>query len=239
MKKLMVIAAAALMLLSANMAFADDFFKVTLGLKAWNNSWQEDVTNYNGSPDETYDFGSALMVGPSLNMKFGKGFAGVTYTQSTSDYESDALGTAKRTDVDVTLGVKFIPYFGAFIGYKTLDADLSDSITGQQWATWKLKGPGIGLLANAPLGSRVALYGNVAYMKLSQEFSYADGSSNPNMQYDLDGFSGEIGVAVAFADFLSANLGYKAQSFSGTFQDDSGEVQYTFKGLTAGVNFTF
>ena len=39
--------------------------------------------------------------------------------------------------------------------------------------TWKLKGPGIGILANAPLGKSAALYGNLSFLEVKQEFEDA------------------------------------------------------------------
>ena len=245
MKKIITVLLGVSLLFCSSAAFAVDT-KVTLGLKAWSNSWKETVDNVFGN-SKTFDMGSALMVGPSLNVKFGKVFLGATYLTSTSDYESNDWFVSgdtmkfERKDLDVTLGVMFVPYFGMYLGYKTVDApakytDPSSGIFDESLSTWKLKGPGIGILGNVPLGRSAALYGSLGVLWLNQEFATTGGTTESS--YDLVGVAGEIGVAFAFTQSLSGNIGFKAQSFSG--EDDFGNTSDdTFTGLTLGLNYTF
>ena len=247
MKKIVTVLLSVTLIFCSTAAFAVDT-KVTLGLKAWANSWDETIDYIDGTSN-SYDMGSAFMLGPSLNVKLGKVFLGATYLKSMSDYEakdwsypgSGDTMTFERKDLDITLGVMFVPYFGMFVGYKTVDAPATYSdpfygITNESVGTWKLKGPGIGILGNIPLGRAAAIYGNLAFLSLKQEFALSGGSTVPS--YDLTGIAGEVGVAFAFTESLSANIGFKAQSFSG--DNEAGDtVDDTFKGLTLGLNYSF
>jgi hypothetical protein len=221
----------------ATTAFAE--VKATVGVKAWANKWDW-KNEYADGTSQTWDNGNALMVGPSLNLRFGDHFfVGATYLKSTKDYESgDWPGTMSfdRTDLDLTMGVMFSRYFGAFAGYKTIEAPATyTSLAGvtSDSGTWSLKGPGLGLVASIPLGGSAALYGNLAVMKLKNEWSTVYVSS-----VDKTGGSLELGAAVAFTPSFSGTLGYKIQSFTG--DDDSGITHTdTFTGVTLGLNLTF
>lgn len=245
MKKMIPVLFGITLIFCSTAAFAVDT-KVTLGVKSWYNSWTETVDYVSGTSD-SYDMGSAFMLGPSLNLKVGKVFLGATYMKSLSDYElkdwqnsGDSL-KFERKDLDLALGVMFVPYFGMFVGYKSVDAPAKYSnpalgINNESLSTWKLKGPGIGILGNVPLGRSAALYGSLAFLSLKQEFVSPSGSTTSS--YDLVGVSGEVGVAFAFSESLSANVGFKAQSFSG--EDDFGNTSDdTFTGLALGLSYTF
>jgi opacity protein-like surface antigen len=52
------------------------------------------------------------------------------------------------------------------------------------------------------------------------------------------GFSGEIGAAFAFTEGLSANVGFKGQTFWGD-DDNDDEWEDTFTGVTLGLSYTF
>ena len=245
MKRSSVVLAAlvAMLLGSSNLAYADGT-KVTVGIKAWANSWEEKV-EYNGGGSDTWDNGSSLMIGPSVNLRFENNmFLGAAYLVSTSDYESNDwifVGDTMsfdRKDLDLTLGYMITPKFGVFAGYKSIESDATYKYPplsiDQKIGTWTLKGPGIGILGNIPLSESFALYGNLAIMSIKQKISTELGSSSS----DSAGASFEIGAAFAFSDALSANIGIKSQSFSG--DDEFGDTYTdTFTGVTFGVNYTF
>jgi len=250
MRKTLVAMTAAIFMLTAGIASADDT-KVTLGVKMWSNKWEE-KSEILGGGSSTTDMGSSLMVGPALNIRFPSNwFIGATYLKSTKDYEQKDAATGdtfafERKDLDLTLGYMFSPQFGLFFGYKTIDAPATFKMAGISdfsVGTWKLKGPGIGILGNIPLGESAALYGNLALLKMKQEFVFSDqmaafAGSSGIPSYDTVGASLEIGLAMAFTQNLSANIGIKSQSFSGTDEFDTTYTD-TFAGLTGGLNFTF
>jgi hypothetical protein len=238
-QKLMVVLVGILMLANAATALADT--KVTVGVKAWANKWDYKNEFTNGT-SKTWDNGDSLMVGPSLNLRFGDHFfVGATYLKSTKDYESgDWAFTGakdkmafKRTDLDLTMGVMFSRYFGLFAGYKTVDAPATyTSVAGVTTdnGKWTLKGPGFGVVASIPLGSSAALYGNLAFMSLTNEWN--------TTKVDETGASVELGGAVAFTPSFSGTLGYKVQSFSGDYSSGTTHTD-TFSGVTLGLNYTF
>lgn len=246
MKKILAGILFVVVMAAAAAAYAEDT-AVTVGIKAWQNSWEE-KSEFQGTT-ETTDLGSSLMVGPSLNVRFPNNwFVGASYLVTTKDYEAkDAFGepgvnlATSRKDLDLIAGYMFTPRFGAFFGYKSIDAEATVTITDPFFgtvsdsATLELKGPGIGILGNIPLSDAVALYGNLAVMSIDSTFKFSDGTSEKS---DLVGASLEVGVAFAFAERFSANVGIKGQSFTGD-DEGGGTTTDTFAGLTLGANYTF
>jgi hypothetical protein len=235
MKKVIVVVLVFACLFMATASYAAET-KVSVSLKGWYNSWEEE----DDTTGQTFDFGSALLVGPAINVKFGNGvFLGGSFMKSTSDYEStnvifigDTL-TIERQDVDLTAGYMFNPYFGAFIGYKSIEGDATLSMGGSSadLGTLKLTGPGVGIMGNYAFNEMIALYGSLAFMKIDYEFEPAGGGTTDTD--DLTGASFEIGLAFAFTQNFSGNIGIKSQSFSGDFYTD------TFTGPTFGLTYTF
>jgi len=247
MKKLLVVLVGIFMFAVATTAFAE--VKATVGVKAWANKWDWKQEDSLGN-SKTWDNGSSIMVGPTLNLRFGDHFfVGANYLKSTKDYESSDWNTStdnrafERTDVDLTMGVMFSRHFGMFVGYKTIDAPATYSDPGSGISTvdggsFSLKGPGLGLVASIPLGGSAALYGNLAFMKIKMEHEWPPISGLSNDSSDKTGGTLELGGAVAFTQSFSGTLGYKIQSFSG---DDGfgGTDTHTFSGVTLGLNLTF
>jgi len=246
MKKLLVVLVGIFMFAVATTAFAET--KVTVGVKAWANKWdwkQEDAFGNS----KTWDNGNALMVGPTLNLRFGDHFfVGANYLKSTKDYESSDWNSSvdtrsfERTDIDLTMGVMFSRYVGMFVGYKTMDAPAtytaapgSATVDG---GSFSLKGPGLGVVASIPLGGSAALYGNLAFMKIKMEHVWPSSFGLPTDSSDKAGGTIELGGAVAFTPSFSGTLGYKIQSFSGD-DDFGGTDTHTFSGVTLGLNLTF
>ena len=251
-------------ILCSSAAFADDDVKVTLGLKGWYNWWTHSATYSDGSSN-SWNNGSAFMIGPSLNLKFGKVFLGASYLQSTSNYKApdwfdngggDTM-EFERKDLDLTVGFMFTPYFGAFVGYKTIDAPMkytnpnsTPTFSGVDMGSWKLKGPGIGILGNAPLGRSAAFYGNLAFLSVKQEYEYPATSfvdstgrtislaGGTTSSYDMTGGALEFGVAFAMTERASANVGFKYQTFSGDSSAGTTHTQ-TFYGPVFGLNLSF
>jgi len=239
MKKLIMVLVGVFMLANATTSFAET--KVTVSLKAWSNDWEEKAS-YAGGTSETFDIGSAVMVGPALNVRFDNNmFAGVTYLATQSDYEytvaPDTL-SIDRKDLDLTVGYMFTPRFGMFVGYKNIDASAKYTSPPPVADAFDLtlKGPGIGILGNIPLTNSVALYGNLALMSIKEKFEWAGGGTSSS---DMVGASTEVGVAVAFSEAFSGNLGIKFQSFAGEEDEYGDQYTETFSGLTLGLNYTF
>jgi hypothetical protein len=225
--------------------------KVSLGLKLWSNTWKETVTSEGGSTQK-FNNGSEPMVGPSLHVRFWKDwFADITYLTAFGDYESpDWIASGdkmkfERTDVDLMAGyLVHDPYntlnVGLFVAYKTIDASASYTnqaagLNNVDVGTWRLGGPGLGVLAEKNLDESTLLYGNIAYLFLEQEFAYSSGGVS---RFDTGGWALDVAVAHAFTKAISANVGIKYQRFKGE-KDNGDDITDSFSGLTAGIAYTF
>lgn len=230
----------------AQASFRDDF-KATLGIKTWYNSWEE-TDEQSGGSSRSSDFGSSLMMGPSLTLRYKKAFLGASYLLPLTNYEFDEPGyTAleyERKDLDIIAGVMFVPSFGIFAGYKSIDAPISSPDSTLFHGNRSVDGFGVGVLGNIPLGRSAAIYGNLAGMLMHKDFSSSTYIVNntiyPARQFDFDmyGASAELGVAVAFNPMFSMSLGLKGQYFSGNDKNDYNHTS-TFLGPTLGLNATF
>lgn len=224
-------------LFASGVVFADET-KVTVAIKGWLNTWEEK----SDTSGETWDLGSALMIGPAINVRFSNNvFLGGSYMASTGDYETndvifigDMIST-DRQDLDLYVGYMFNPYFGAFLGYKSIEGDMKYTFLpffdNEKFGSQSVTGPGIGILGSYPLNDTLAIYGNLALMSMDWELSYADGT--PADTDDVTGASIEVGLALAFSQNFSGTIGYKSQSFSGDYYTD------TFSGFTFGAAYTF
>ncbi len=230
-------------LMMGNVAFAEDTF-VSIGVNAWNNSWETRDISTGTVTAESDD--SILMVGPTLQIRSGNVFAGLSVLSSADDYEFTASETASqrnysaidRTDLDLILGVMVHPRFGLFAGYKSIKSDRSvkteaknifgtDSSTAAASVEWS--GPGFGITANMPFeGTSFALYGNMGLMIMTYEES-------TGFSEDILGTSLELGAALGFAKHFNIKLAYKHQSLMG----DTSDITDNFSGLTYGLSLIF
>ncbi len=225
--------------------------KLSLGLKLWANTWKETVEPWQGGGKRTFDNGSEVMAGPSLSARFWKDwFADITYLKAFGDYESPdwfASGDSmkfERTDVDFQAGYLVHDAFndvniGFFVAYKTIEAPASYSnqaagLNDVDAGTWKLWGPGLGVLAEKHLDKSTMLYGNASYLFLEEEFAFFGSGTS---RFDSKGFAAEVGVAHSFTDAVSANFGIKYQWIKG--DKNNAHITDTFSGLTAGIAYTF
>jgi len=251
MKKavLVAIVLSAVLVCAAQVVASD--IEASLGVKLWSNTWKETISPAGGGSQE-FNNGSVLMAGPALQAKYGKNwFAGITYLKALEDYESanwyadgDKMAF-DRTDMDLLAGYLVRDPLNAFdagffLTYKTVDAHASYTnqaagITDVGIGTWKLSGPGLGILAEKRLDALTFLNGSVTYLMLEQEFAYSSGGTS---RFDANGWAFEVSVAHAFTGQISADVGLKYQWVKG--QKLNGDiVKDTFSGLTAGIAYTF
>lgn len=251
MKKTIVVGIVLIATLAAASAVYASDTTVSLGLKLWSNTWKETVKTAGGGARD-YDNGNVLMAGPSLNVRYSKDwFAEITYLAALGDYESSdwfASGDKMkfdRTDMDLMAGyLLHDPHndlnIGFFVAYKTVDAPASYTnqaagLNNADIGTWKLWGPGLGVLVEKHLDTSTVLYGNVEYLYLQEEFSFSSGGVS---RFDTSGWSTEIAVAHSLTKAISFNIGVKYQRFKG-WKDNGDAVTDSFSGLTAVVAYTF
>ena len=202
--------------------------ETSLGVRLWSNTWKETISLAGGGSQELNN-GTGLMAGPTLQARYGKNwFAAITYLRSLEEYESSnwyADGdkmTFDRSDLDLQGGYLVRDPLNAldagfFLTYRTVEADASYTnqaagITDAGIGTWRLSGPGLGILAEKRLDALTFLSGSVTYLMLEQEFAYASGGTS---RFDASGWAFEAAVAHAFTGQLSATVGLKYQWVKG------------------------
>lgn len=251
MKKTILVAIVLIVTFTAATAAVASDLKTSFGLKMWANKWEENVKP-EGADAKKFDNGTEIMAGPSISVRSGKNwFASVTYLLALDDYgspdwfESGDQIKFERTDLDVMAGYLLRDPFndlkiGLFAAYKTIDAPASYTneaagINAADVGTWKLRGPGLGVLAEKPLDDSTLLHGNVAYLFLEQEFAFTGGGLT---RFDTAGWALEVTVDHFFTDAISADLGVKYQRFKGE-KNNGDDVTDSFSGLTAGLTYNF
>ena len=248
MKKITPVGIVLIATLAAATAAASDT-KVSLGLNLWSNTWKESVKSEGGAVRD-FDNGGTLMVGPSLSVRSSRLFADINYLVALGDYESPdwfASGDKmkfERKDADFLAGYLLHDPLndvnaGFFVEYKTIDAPASYTnraagLNNVDVGTWKLRGPGLGVLVESHVEESTLLYGRVAYLFLEQEFAFSSGTVS---RFDTGGWALEAGVSHAFTKAMSANGGIKFQQFKG--KDNGDHITDSFSGLTAGIAYTF
>ncbi len=225
-------------LIGAPVAASADEGQLSVGVKAWANSWE-----FSDGTDALASDNSALMVGPSLKYRQGNVFVGASYMVSLTEYEfsdSDidpgvtADIAAEKNDLDIIVGFMITPRIGVYGGYKTMAVDVSVSnIVGAPASNYggfsiDYSGFGLGLLGNVPLSERAVLFGSLGVMSLEEDTSNADGSSSVE---DLTGSALEIGVSMAMSSSVSASVSIKSQGL--TYDDGS---DFSFTGLAASID---
>jgi hypothetical protein len=238
------------MLASATPVAASDT-EVSVGLKLWYNTWRETVKAPSGS-EQKFDNGAELMAGPSLDVRYRKDwFASITYLTSLGDYGSSdwfASGDKmrfERTDTDLQAGFLLRDQLndvtvGFFAAYKAIDAPASYTngaagLNEYGIGTWKLTGPGFGMIAEKRLEKATVLFGNAALYFLEQEFTFSSGGVE---RCNTHGFSAGFGIVHTFMKKIAADVGVKYQRFTGEMVNNS-EVTDTFYGLIAGIAYMF
>jgi hypothetical protein len=196
----------------------------SLGVKSWYNSFEWD---FGGT---TYDAGSALMIGPSATINYGRFFLTSTYMVNTSEYKDQDNDKYDREDIDINVGFMVTQNLGLVAGYKMLNietAGVGNWVYDSEMSGWVL-----GVVGNIPLSKSISLYGNAGYLILDEDLTI-NGVSD---EYEFTGWSGELGLAAKMLDGrLAGTLGYKMQ----VFEDKDFDDKKDFKGVTAALNYNF
>lgn len=237
-KKVVVGIACAVTLLLSSMTSAQEI-SVNVGLKNWYNTWESEGIDEAGREwrDESDD--PIMMLGPSITIRSGKVFCGLSYLIALTDYTFERgpgeEATRDRYDLDFVAGYMFHPRVGVLIGYKSLKADLVSPGPGGGVMREKheLRGPGIGVTVNYPIkGTPLVFFGSLNYMRL--DFFITPKGEEWAHTEEYSGFSLELGEAYAISEKLSISLSYKYQRFTG-----GKEHKDSCSGATFGVNWAF
>lgn len=233
MKKVIAGIVCVVTLLFVSMVYAEEKLQINVGLKGWYNSWESGGIESDGS---------VLMAGPSISVKLSKWFAGISYLTTLADYEfsnmifvGDKLAT-NRNDLDLVAGYMFHPRVGVVGGYKHISGDFEYSFGGVGVPVGDIElsisGPVLGVTANYPIeNTPVALFGSLTYLFGEAELTAGGVSATE----DITGTTFDLGASYAISEKVSANVGYKHQSFEG----DEGGGEDIFSGLTFGLNYAF
>ena len=243
---------------TTNLASAQETPQVTVGLKIWYATWTETIPNFSGGTASEESTDPSLLAGPTIGVRYGKFFGGLTYLFGTFDWADEPICVTSgctssdpdftwqwesdRTDLDLVVGYNFHPRWGVLLGYKqskyTTTITCVDEFflclpfygTTQVEFDTTASGPVIGVNYNFPIGeSRWIIFGNLSFLLLTLDQEGFE-------EEDAPGYSFELAAAYAFESApVSLTAGYKIQSFEG---EDS-EIVDKFSGLTLGANYTF
>lgn len=197
---------------------------VNIGIKGWYNSWES-----GGIESDAL----VLMLGPSAGLTYGKWFGGISYLVTMQDYKFSNLDTGfdlkvDRSELDLTAGYMFHPRVGILAGYKYISGD--GDIIAIPWE-YSLSGLVFGVTANYPIKDvPLTIFGSLSYLIGEVELSLLGVSETD----DVTGTSLDLGVAYAISEKVSANVGYKHQSF-----EYEGGGEDIFSALTIGLNYAF
>ena len=219
MKRILIGAVAALLLIAANgAALAQDRTEVQAGVKFWFNDWTHDVPIFASTTSDT-----TALFGPTIEVKFpNQVFVEGSYLVSTSDYDFPDGTRFDRQDLELSIGYMIVPGFGVLAGYKNsafkeragLDIGLED----------KVSGPLIGIIGIAQVDPYLSFYGKFDYLFTKFKETVA-GSS---FEEDNPGWIFEVGVKFGITREFFGSIGYKYETNEG---NDS-NVRDTFSGLT-------
>ncbi len=227
MKRILMGAVAALLLITASVAYAQEGTEteVEAGLKFWFNDWTHDVP---GSPSITSD--TATLFGPTIEVKFpSQIFVEGSFLVSTSDYDFVDGTRFDRQDIDLAVGYMIVPEFGVLGGYK--NSTFSERAGSDPGLKDTVSGPLIGIIGIAPVDESLSFYGKFDYLFTR----FKETGAGPTFEEDSPGWIFEVGVKFAFTRGFAGTLGYKYETNEGS--DSS--VQDTFSGLTLGALLTF
>jgi hypothetical protein len=219
MKRILIGAVAALLLIAANgAALAQERTEVEVGVKFWFNDWTHDVP---GVPSITSD--TTTLFGPTIEVKFpNQVFVEGSYLVSTSDYNFPDGTRFDRQDLELSIGYMIVPAFGILAGYK--NSDFKDNFTGVKDT---VSGPLIGIIGIAQVDPYLSFYGKFDY--LFTRFKETGGGL-PAFEEGSPGWIFEFGVKFAFTREFLGTIGYKYETNEG---NDS-NVRDSFSGLILG-----
>lgn len=224
MKRILIGAVAALLLIAANgAALAQERTEVEVGVKFWFNDWTHDVP---GVPSITSD--TTTLFGPTIEVMFpNQVFVDGSYLVSTSDYNFPDGTRFDRQDLELSVGYMIVPAFGVLAGYK--NSDFKDSFTGVKDTVY---GPLIGIIGIAQVDPYLSFYGKFDY--LFTRFKETGGGLTA-FEEGSPGWIFEFGVKFAFTREFLGTIGYKYETNTG---NDS-NVEDSFSGLTLGALVKF
>jgi hypothetical protein len=245
-----------LLLITATFSFAaSDDFSYGIGLKSWYNHFYISATDSKtGRTAPGAGNSTALMMGPSAKFSYKNFFMGGSYLTTVTDYKNMdgndtgiVVNNMSRHDIDAIAGYMIIPQLGVFGGYKGIfmDKNITSEFEKVYGSTPDVKysahGAALGLTSNYPIPLdilRMALYGNVAYVRMNQRSTYDDG--RPHRIDNFNGISAELGLAYNIFAGLNAQIGYKIQNLTSVKNSDNGNtVSENFNGVTFGVDYRF
>ena len=232
--------------------------KVSIGLKAWNNTWESGTPLHDGGMG-SFTAGEQLSLVPSIGIRWKDFLVSASYFNKTSysftDYRdkvtfdngtfSEIISTkADRDEYDINIGYFVLPGVAVSLGYKEVKQKYHIIFTGDAGPfdvgtqTTTLSTPTLGIQASSKIGDTpFFMYGSGAMSigdSLKAEF---ENGSSVTGWYS----AAELGLGYAFPSGIVFTLGVKSQ-FMDVKMDTSGLTQRArdiTSGLIAGIAYTF
>lgn len=223
-----------------NALAADSDVTVTVGLKAWNNSWSSWNTTYDDqSPSraivQNLETSETSLI-PSVSVRYKNFLVGGSYFAKQSygfGFQGGDVGNVSRLEYDLSAGYYVLPTLAIIAGYKKVEQKFRDG-------TYKFSGPILGFSGSAPLTGGFSLYGTAA-------LGIMDLKDPTGTKSDANYRLGEVGLAYSFdagmgTKAVIGTIGYRSQAIITKLKYE-GFVGYkgrdTTEGLTIGIAAAF
>ncbi|WP_374438536.1 hypothetical protein [Inhella sp.] len=235
-------------------AWADDATTLTVGLRAWSNTWSTwdvyppTVVGNATIPGASENFSSqdkAALI-PSVSLRHGDWLLSASrFVKTRYSFDGNAGPfSSKREETDFHAGYYVLPTLAVSLGHKSVKQEFTGG------TEFKYSGPILGVLGSAPLTRGFSLYGNVGYGRVKGRFPVADASGRS--KFNADYWLGEAGLAYSFegvgaAKAMTLTLGYRSQvlatdgfriALSPTTNRPT-ELRDTTEGLALGLSLSF
>jgi len=235
-------------------AWADDSTTLTVGLRAWSNTWSTwDVypptavgNAYIPGASENFSSGNKAVLIPSVSLRHGDWLLSASrFLKTRYGFDgNEGSFSSKREETDFHGGYYLLPTLAVSLGYKGVKQEFTGG------TEFKYSGPILGVLGAAPLTRGFSLYGNVGYGRVKGRFPVSDASGRS--KFDADYWLGEAGLAYSFegmgaAKAMSLTLGYRSQVLAtdgfrialSPSTSRATELRDTTEGLALGLSMSF
>jgi hypothetical protein len=215
---------------------ATEILQIEPGVKAWYNTWTQDVPDPANGGKTTSD--PVLLIGPTLAVRLPlRLYAEGSYLLSASDYKLSESGGQFKGDrgmLDLAAGYRVIPQVGVFVGYKRSSIDYAGSgDRGPASGVYDLSGPVAGLRGDVSLNGMFGVYATAVYLYTKLKVTNTDNGFSSNE--DTRGSALQGGVKAGFKKRLAATAGFRLEST----KEHGSNTEDSFSGVTLGVMYTF
>lgn len=220
-------------LLGGGTAFAQSSdVKVSIGLKAWNNTWETSYGIFNGGDlgagEYAYTAGQQAALIPTLGIRYKDYLLSASYLPNKS--YSFPTKDVDREEYDVNFGYFLLPGVAVSLGYK----EVKQTFHLKPDQSYTYKTPTVGIQASSKLGDGpFFMYGSCA-LSIGDSLKYENQTGTT-----LNGWysAAEFGLGYVLSNNVTVTVGTKHQVLD--IDNKGARMRDVTSGLVAGVAYTF